>query len=119
MCARHKGARSALGGVGRRARAGRRPQMEIVLAALVAAAVAVAVALLVQRPRAAHIAAGPLAAPERREAPPASGAAPVARSDEVQDELRVRREELARLEERLRARESSLELQAQQLAERE
>jgi ribonucrease Y len=96
--------------------------MEIVLAALVAAAVAVAVALLVQRPRAAPTAAGPLAAPERREATTA-GAAPVAAApagnDQLDDELRARRSELARMEERLRAKEGSIELQAQQLAERE
>jgi ribonucrease Y len=95
--------------------------MEIVLAALVAAAVAVAVALLLQRPRAAPTAAGPLAAPERRDraaagpatAPQAAGA------DEIEDELRARRSELARLEERLRSKESSLELQSQRLDERE
>jgi ribonucrease Y len=92
--------------------------MEIVLAALVAAAVAVAVALLLQRPRAAQIVAGPLAAPEPRDAA-AGGPVPAARRDELEDELRVRRSELARLEERLRAKESSLELQTQQLTERE
>jgi ribonuclease Y len=92
--------------------------MEIVLAALVAAAVAVAVALLLQRPRAAQTVAGPLAAPERREAA-AGGPVPASRGDELEDELRVRRSELARLEERLRARESSLELQSEQLSERD
>jgi ribonucrease Y len=91
--------------------------MEIVLAALVAAAVAVAVALLVQRPRAAGIAPAPLAAPERREA--SASAAPAARGDEAEEELRARRSEIARLEERLRATEGSLDLQTQRLAERE
>jgi ribonucrease Y len=91
--------------------------MEIVLAALVAAAVAVAVALLLQRPRAAGIAPAPLAAPERREA--SASAAPAARGDEAEEELRARRSEIARLEERLRATEGSLDLQTQRLAERE
>ena len=95
--------------------------MEIVLAALVAAAVAVAVVLLVQRPRAAQIAPGAVAAPELRDgaATAAATAAPAAGSDGAEDELRARRSEIARLEERLRARESSLDAQAQQLGERE
>jgi ribonucrease Y len=94
--------------------------MEIVLAALVAAAVAVAVALLLQRPRAAQAAAGPLAAPERRDGATGGTAAPRgAGDDELEDELRARRSELARLEERLRAKESSIELQAQRINERE
>jgi ribonuclease Y len=91
--------------------------MEIVLAALVAAAVAVAVGLLVQRPRAAGIAPAPIAAPERRETSTATALAP--RSEEAEDELRARRSEIARQEERLRAKEGSLDLQAQQLTERE
>ena len=95
--------------------------MEIVLAALVAAAVAVAVVLLVQRPRAAQIAPGAVAAPELRDntATAAATAAPAAASDGAEDELRARRSEIARLEERLRARESSLDAQAHQLGERE
>ncbi|MET0809548.1 MAG: ribonuclease Y [Thermoleophilaceae bacterium] len=95
--------------------------MEIVLAALVAAAVAVAVVLLVQRPRAAQIAPGAVAAPELRDgaATATARAAPVADSDAAEDELRARRAEIARLEERLRARESSLDAQSQQLGERE
>ena len=95
--------------------------MEIVLAALVAAAVAVAVVLLVQRPRAAQIAPGAVAAPELRDgaATAAATAAPAAGSDGAEDELRARRSEIARLEERLRARESSLDAQAHQLGERE
>ena len=99
--------------------------MEIVLAALVAAAVAVAVVLLVQRPRAAHVAAGSTVAPDRDGSPqpdgPGDAGAPTrgARRDVVEEELVARRTELARLEERLRAREQSLELQTQELAERE
>jgi ribonucrease Y len=94
--------------------------MEIVLAALVAAAVAVAVALLLQRPRAAPTAAGPVGATERREGAPAGVAAAAdAGSEEIEDELRARRSELARLEERLRSKESSLELHGQRLDERE
>jgi ribonucrease Y len=91
--------------------------MEIVLAALVAAAVAAAVALLVQRPRAAGIAPAPIAAPERRDT--GLSGSPAARSEDGQDELGARRSEIARLEERLRAKEGSLELQAQRLEERE
>ena len=92
--------------------------MEIALAALVAAAVAVSVALLVQRPRAAQAANG--VPPSRPPGEVASGGgADPARSDELEDELRVRRAELARLEERLRAREGSIELRGQELGERE
>jgi ribonuclease Y len=97
--------------------------MEIVLAALVAAAVAVAVVLVVQRPRTAGAGAAPAvqapAAPERpRPAPEPDGgrasAPPVA-----EEELRARRAELARLEERLRAKEQSLEIRDQETGERE
>ena len=97
--------------------------MEIVLAALVAAGVAVAVVMLVQRPRAVE-AASPLA-PPRQDAGPVSAAPAEARElvpvgrDGLEEELLARRTELARLEERLRAKEGSLEVQAQQLAERE
>jgi ribonucrease Y len=113
--------------------------MEIVLAALVAAAVSVAVVLLVQRPRAASptasspaahtqlTAATPApapvptqavapAAPRRTKAEPQS--APE-RRDALEDELRARRAELARLEERMLAKDQSLELRGQELAERE
>jgi ribonucrease Y len=90
--------------------------MDIVLAALVAAGVAVSVALLLQRPRAAQPATAAAVAPERHDRPavvaPESG-------DDLEDELRTRRTELIRLEERLRAKESSIELEAQELAERE
>ena len=94
--------------------------MEIVLAALVAAAVSVAVVLVVQRPRAAQATSPPLGrtpeppGPERSEAPTA-----VADAGEIDEELRARRAELARLEERLRARQQSIELQGQELDERE
>jgi ribonucrease Y len=95
--------------------------MEIVLAAVVAAAVAVAVALLLQRPRAAPTAAGPIGTTERREGGAHAGTAASHRgsADEVDEELRARRSELARLEERLRSKESSLELHSQRLDERE
>ncbi|MEA2378678.1 MAG: ribonucrease [Thermoleophilaceae bacterium] len=92
--------------------------MEIVLAALVAAAVAVSVALLLQRPRAAQPASGVPPGPDRADAPVGGGSAS-GRADELEDELRVRRDELARLEERLRAKEGSIELVSQELAERE
>jgi ribonuclease Y len=91
--------------------------MEIVLAALVAAAVAVSVALLVQRPRSAQPANGTPPAPDPAAIAPRGGA--IASSEDIEDELRVRRSELTRLEERLRAREGSLELQVQELNERE
>ncbi|MFL5867879.1 MAG: ribonuclease Y [Thermoleophilaceae bacterium] len=97
--------------------------MEIVLAALVAAAVSVAVVLVVQRPRTAQASAAPVGRtpephlPERGESdrPPVAAAT----NDELDEELRARRGELARLEERLRAREQSLELQGQELDERQ
>src|SRR4051794_4459494 len=97
--------------------------MEIVLAALVAAAVSVAGGLVVQRPRAAQAGGAPRGRtpephlPERGEPdrPPVAAAT----NDELDEELRARRAELARLEERLRAREQSLELQGQELDERQ
>ena len=75
--------------------------MEIVLTALVAAAVAVGVVLLVQRPRALATLTSS-AAPERTELPEPAVAA--SQRGDVEDELAARRSELARLEERLRAR---------------
>ena len=92
--------------------------MEIVLAALVAAAVAVSVALLVQRPRSAQPANGGPPGPDPSGMATPAGAA-IASSEDIEDELRVRRSELTRLEERLRAKEGSLALQAQELDERE
>jgi ribonucrease Y len=94
--------------------------MEILLAALVAAAVAVAVVLLVQRPRQVAAPAGlsrgaPESVPDGGDAEVA--AAPVATAA-VEDELRGRRAELAALEERLRAREQSLDLRDEELGER-
>ncbi|HEY1360160.1 MAG TPA: ribonuclease Y [Thermoleophilaceae bacterium] len=94
--------------------------MEIVLAALVAAAVSVAVVLVVQRPRAAQASVAPVGrtpepqAPERAAAP----SVPAATEPEGDAELSARRAELARLEERLRAKEQSLGLQEQELDER-
>ena len=92
--------------------------MDIALAALVAAAVAVSVALVLQRPRAAQPANGTPSTTERSEVATASPARAV-RTDDLEDELKVRRSELARLEERLRAKESSIELGAQELTERQ
>ena len=91
--------------------------MEIVLAALVAAAVAVVVVLFVQRPRALPANGGAASAPERSQ----QGAAPMgaARRDALEEELVARRSELARLEERLRSREGTLELKETELAEQE
>ena len=86
--------------------------MEIVLAALVAAAVAVGVVLLVQRPRALRNRVELVRAPPERTEP--RRAAPwraSQRATTLEDELRARRAELARLEERLRAKESSLDLE--------
>jgi ribonuclease Y len=93
--------------------------MEIVLAALVAAGVSLAVVFAVQRPRAAE--AGPAAvAPRLEPAVPAqpeeSAAVP---TDALEEELRARRAELGRLEERLRARNQTLELRTQELDDRE
>jgi ribonucrease Y len=94
--------------------------MEIVLAALVAAAVAVSVALLVQRPRTAQAGNGIAARrPADGQTVPAASAPGSADAAELEDELRARRAELARLEERLRARENSMELRGQELGDRE
>jgi ribonuclease Y len=91
--------------------------MDIALAALVAAAVAVTVALLLQRPRAGQPAAAGTAAPNR--APAKLGGSRSESVDGLEAELRARRSELARLEERLRAKEASIELQVQEIEERE
>jgi ribonuclease Y len=95
--------------------------MEIVLAALVAAGVAGGVALLTRRSShpstphavAAHAAMEPGPAVERTPPSPAPSG-----HEDADSELRVRRDEIARLEERLRAHEQSLDLQAQELDER-
>jgi len=89
------------------------------LAALVAAAVAVSVALLLQRPRTPQPANGNPSVADRAEAAAVSAGPAAASTDDVEDELRVRRSELTRLEERLRAKEGSIELRAQELSERE
>src|SRR5919109_843617 len=87
--------------------------MEIVVAAVVAAGVAVAVVMLVQRPRTVGAAAA--VAPVRKETAPVPTPAPETREpvpvarDALEEELVARRTELARLEERLRANERSLE----------
>jgi ribonucrease Y len=91
--------------------------MEIVLAALVAAAVAAAVVLLAQRPRAKQALVPQGAAGDRRDVELV--AAEPRTAGEVDDELRARRTELARLEERLRAKEGSIDLQVQELEDRE
>jgi ribonuclease Y len=95
--------------------------MEIVLAALVAAGVAVAVVLLVQRPRVGSSRPQPAVAAVA--APPTRGTSePESRQerrDALEEELRARRAELARLEERLLAGQQSLELRTQELAERQ
>src|SRR5215207_3055411 len=99
----------------------RETEMEIVLAALVAtlvaAGVAVAVVILVQRPRTAEAGPSRVATPEPTAAP--AEAHPAVRRDGLEEELLARRTELARLEERLRAKESSLELQGHEQEERE
>src|SRR3954454_3863398 len=94
--------------------------MEIVLAALVAAAVAVAVVFLVQRPRQVAAPAGvpPRPADAVRDRGDADVRVAVAPKEEVEDELRARRAELAALEERLRAREQSFDLREDELSER-
>jgi ribonucrease Y len=97
----------------------RETEMEIVLAALVAAGVAVAVVMLVQRPRTVQAGPAGVARPEAAAAPAPAEARPAARHDGLEEELLARRTELARLEERLRAKEGSLELQAHELNERE
>ena len=91
--------------------------MEIVLAALVAAAVAVAVVLLIHRPGAVQAAAGTVATPERAAGGDSRPAG--ATREGIEEELVARRTEIARLEERLRAKDQSLGIQAGELDERE
>jgi ribonucrease Y len=90
--------------------------MEIVLAALVAAAVA-AIVVLVARPRAAPVAGAAVATAEPATAN--DGQAVASGRAGADEELVARRAEIARLEERLRAKEQSLELQTGRLVERE
>jgi ribonucrease Y len=91
--------------------------MEIVLAALVAAAVAAVVVLVAQRPRAAPAAGAAVATAE----PAAAGDGQTAAAGRAgaDEELVARRAEIARLEERLSAKEQSLDLQTGRLVERE
>ena len=108
--------------------------MEILLAAVVSAAVAVAVVLATQRTRGTPIAAGPSVGeggrPAERARPRgghgAKDGAPAARPSAEEaaeggggDELQARRAELARIEERLRAKESSLDGRIQEVEGRE
>jgi ribonucrease Y len=95
------------------------PGMEILLAALVAAAVAVAVVLLVQRPRAMPAAGAAVATPPKPAGKATDGQASAASRPALDEELVARRAEIARLEERLAAKEQSLELQTGRLVERE
>jgi ribonucrease Y len=92
--------------------------MEIVLAALVAAVVAVAAVLVTQRTRgvAAPAGGGGTATEAPARPAPVDGGT---RGDEAETELRARREELARLEERLRAKEGSLDVRVEEAEERE
>jgi ribonuclease Y len=83
--------------------------MQIVWAALVAAAVAGCVVVAL-RPR---------RGPGRSEAPPEPESSPARSSPGSDGELHARRDELARLEERLRAREQSLDVRAADLESRE
>src|SRR5688572_1758248 len=104
--------------------------MEIVLAAVVAAVVAGGVVLLAQRtaPRGRVVApAGPAPAPPARDgheakprerAEPVAALAPEAISD-IEHELRERRAELARAEERILGKEQSIEVRLGELERRE
>ncbi len=83
-----------------------------------AAAVAVAVVMLVHRPRTVE-AGGAGAAPAEPAPAPAEARPAAGRDDGLEEELLARRTELARLEERLRAKEASLELQTHELDERD
>src|SRR3954447_16751147 len=100
--------------------------MEILLTAVIAAVVAATVVLVALRTRGATGLAAPAAgspegaypavASEPAERRSGSGRRPPSGGD---GELRARREELARLEERLRAKESALDARIAQLEERE
>jgi ribonucrease Y len=95
--------------------------MEIVLAAVVAALVAGGVAVAVRRPR--HPAAvgppAPSEVPAPREARAPAAAVVVPPSGDAELELRERRKELARLEERLLSKEQSLDTRLEELGRKE
>ena len=98
--------------------------MEIVLAGLVAAAVATAVVLVALRTRGAPAVAAPTPADAGAASPPGAPARSAATRprqdrDEADIDLRARREELARLEERLRAKEASVDSLLAELEARE
>jgi ribonucrease Y len=102
--------------------------MEILLTAVVAAAVAAAVVLVALRTRGAPTLAASAADSSQRgrsaaaalaEGPPRSVVPVAGAGDGADGELRARREELARLEERLRAKETALDARLAQLEERE
>ena len=99
--------------------------MEILLAALVSAGVSAVVVLLALRLRGPAVAGPAVAAPPAR---PASDGEPEPeprrpgqkprRRDDLEAELRARREEVARLEERLRTKEETLEERERVLADK-
>jgi ribonuclease Y len=115
--------------------------MEIVLGAVVAAVVSATVVLLLNRPRAGNMVmaqAPPVAAPPRKDRPSASSqaeapslapvpaAAPAADEssralarDEINAELRERRAEIARIEERVLRKEEALDVRLAELERRE
>jgi ribonuclease Y len=98
--------------------------MEIVLAAVVAAAVSAAVVLATQRSRGVPAPVGGVPAPgdshaERRRAGPRERSADAETGARADEELGARRAELARLEERLRAKEGSIDGRITELDERE
>ncbi len=101
--------------------------MEIVLAALVAAAVSAGVVLVMGRARRpatdAPAVTAVARAPEAARPETGGGSAVVALPAEdegaVEDELQARRAELGRIEERLRARESALDAREQSLDDRQ
>ncbi len=100
--------------------------MEILLAALVSAGVSAVVVLLALRLRGPAVAGPAVSAPTARpasdgdsdaDARPRAGQKP-RRRDDLEAELRARREEAARLEERLRAKEEALEERERVLADK-
>src|SRR5918992_6085591 len=91
--------------------------MDIVLAALAGAAVGGGVVLLTPPPRAVQAAAGTVATRERAAGGDSRPAG--ATREGIEEELGARRTEIARLEERLRAKDQSLGIQAGELDERE